>query len=140
MSIKKKFNNPGYEFLCKNPRQEFLDRYPQFKLQGNKEYKIDVKTAHFLDEYWKYRTDYNNIPDHFLLIGLGTVDNIPRYILFVHRDEIVRKRRLWERIAITIGKNYLSEFGKYDLRYELEEFRRIGDNNVRTSENIDNNA
>ncbi len=116
---KKKFNNPGYEFVCKNPRQEFLDKYPQFKLERDKEYKIDVKTAHFLDEYWKYRIDHNNIPDYFLPIGLGTIDNIPRHILFIHKDEIIRERKFWKRIAIKIGKNYLSEFSKYDIKYEL---------------------
>ena len=94
---KKKNNNPGFEFVCQNPIQGFIDTFPQFKLERDKEYKIDVKTAHFLDEYWKYRIDYNNMADYFLLIGLGTVDNIPRHILFIHRDEIIRERKFWKR-------------------------------------------
>lgn len=127
---KKKFNNPGYEFVCKDPKQEFLDRYPQFKLERHKEYKIDVKTAHFLDEYWKYRIDYNNIPDYFLPIGLGTDDNTPQYIMFIHKDNIIRERKFWRRVGITIGKKYMTEFSRYDLKYELEEFKRVGDSNV----------
>jgi hypothetical protein len=112
---KKKFNNPGFEFICQNPIQEFLDRFPQFKLDRSKGYKIDVKTAHFLDEYWKYRIDYNNIADYFLLIGLGTIGNTPQHILFVHKNDIIRNIRFWRRVNIKIGKNHLSEFKKFEI-------------------------
>ncbi len=121
---KKKFNNPGYDFLCKNPRNDFLGRYPQIKMEQNKEYRIDIKTSHFLCGYWKYRIDYNNLSDYFLQIGLDTIRNIPYHILLVHKDDIIRGKKFWERSAITIGKNYLSEFSKYNLNFELEEFKR----------------
>lgn len=120
---KNMFNNPGYDYVCSSPRQEFIGRYSQFKLEKDKEYKIDVKTAHFLDEYWKYRIDYNDIPDYFLPIGLGTVDNIPRHVLFIHKDDIIRERKFWKRVAIKIGINHLSEFKKYKLTYELEKLK-----------------
>ncbi len=58
--------------------QTFLDKYPQFKLDINKEYNIDIKTSHFLLKwgYWgSYNIDYNNIADYFMIIGLGADDN-----------------------------------------------------------------
>lgn len=120
---KKMFNNPGFEYVCKNPRQEFIDAFLQFKLDRNKEYKIDVKTAHFLDEYWKYRIDYNNMADYFILIGLGTIDNNPQHILFIHKNDMIRNVQFWRRVGIKIGKNHLSEFKKYNLIYELEKLK-----------------
>lgn len=120
---KKKFNNPGYDFICKNPRKEFLDKYPQFKLEKDKEYKIDVKTAHYIDGYWKYRIDYNKIADYFFLIGLGPIGDIPKILLFIHRNDFVRsgksstlKINFWKRNAIKIGGRYIEEFNRYTIR------------------------
>lgn len=117
---KKKNNNPGFEFVCQNPIQGFIDTFPQFKLDRNKEYNIDIKTAHFLDGYWKYRIDYNNMADYFLLIGLGTIDNTLQHALFIHKNDIIRNVQFWRRVGIKIGKNHLSEFKKYNLIYEFE--------------------
>lgn len=113
--IKKKNNNPGYEYVCKNPRQEFLDIYSQFKLERNKEYKIDVKTAHFLDEYWKYRIDYNNKADFFLLIGLNTIGNISEHTWLIYKNEIIRNVQFWMRFTIKIAKYHLYEFDRYEI-------------------------
>lgn len=114
---KKKNNNPGFEYVCNNPRQEFLDIYPQFKLERNKEYKIDIKTVHFLDEYWKYGIDYNNITDYFLLIALETVGDVFIYSWFIYKGEIIRGREFWRRVTIKIDKNHLYEFKKFDITY-----------------------
>jgi hypothetical protein len=116
---KKGFKNPGYDFLCKNVRQTFLDKYPQFKLEINKEYKIDIKTSHFLLKwgYWgSYNIDYNNIADYFMIIGLGADDNIPQFIFFIHKYDIIRGKKFYKRISIKIGKRHLSEFCKYQIR------------------------
>lgn len=127
---KKKYNNQGYEFLCKNPRQEFLNRYSQFKLERDKEYRIDVKTSHYLTKeingnkygYWKYRIDYNKIADYFLLLGLEAWDET-YFSLFIHKDELIRhgkginspKLEFWRRDAIVISEDRLSELGEYIL-------------------------
>lgn len=121
---KMKFNHPGYEFVCKNPKQEFLDRYPQFKLESDKDYKIDVKTAHFLDGYWKYRIDYNNLTDYFLTIGLGTIDSIPQFVLLIHKYDIIRGKKFRKRVAIKLNKKYVHEFSTYILNHELEDFKK----------------
>jgi len=124
--VKKDYGNPGYEFLCKNPRKEFLNRYP-FILEGilerDKEYKIDVKTRHFLGERWIYKIDYNNIADFFMIIGLGTIDDIPQFVLLIYKDKIIRGIKFWRRTGIEIDKDQLSEFGKYELKEELERFK-----------------
>lgn len=122
---KKKNNNPKYEFFCKNFRQKFVDRYPQFKLERNKEYKIDVKTAHFLDECWHYNIYHNDVADYFLLIALETTGDICLYIWFIHKNEMIRERKFWKRVSIKINKNNLSEFKKYALICELETLKEI---------------
>ncbi len=102
-----------------NPIQGFINTFPQFKLDRNKEYKIDIKTAHFLEEYWKYRIDYNNITDYFLLIGLGTIDNTLQHVLFIHKNDIIRNVQFWKRVGIKIGKNHLYEFKKFEITEKL---------------------
>jgi len=62
-------SNPGFDFVCKNPRQEFIDTYPQFRLDRDKEYRIDVKTARLKTKKFTFAIDYNKIADYFLLIG-----------------------------------------------------------------------
>lgn len=118
---KKKFNNPGFEFICKNPIQEFIDKYPQFKLERNKEYRIDVKTAHFLNEYWKFRINYNNNADFFLLIGLNVIGYTSEHTWFVHKNDIIRNKQFWKRSGICIAKYHLCAFNRYNIN--------ISDNN-----------
>lgn len=118
---KKKFNNPGYDFLCKNVRQIFLDRYPQFKLEINKEYKIDIKTSRFLGKYWgPFHIDFNNITDYFMIIGLREDGTTHRFILFIHKNDIIRNVQFWRRDGIKIGIHHLSGFKKYELIYESD--------------------
>jgi len=121
---KKKPNNPGYEFICKNPRRECLDRYIQFKLERNKEYKINMKTAHFLGEYWSYDIGHNNIADYFMMIGLGKTGDVPQFILLIHKNDIVRNRQFWMRSSIMIHQTHLYHLSKYKLKHELENFIR----------------
>lgn len=114
---KKKNNNPGFEYICKNPIQEFVDRYPQFKLERGRDYKIDIKTAHFIDEYWKYRIDYNNLTEYFLPIALGTVDNLVQHMWLIHKNDIIRNLEFWRRVGIKIA-NYsdqILELKKFEI-------------------------
>lgn len=128
---KKKYANPGYEFVCKNPMKEFLDRYPQLedKLGRGREYNIDIKTVHlswaYWRAYWRYNINYNNATDYFMLIGLEE-DDMPQFILFIHKNDMIRDRKLWERKCIYITKRHLSddhEFDKHELIYELERLK-----------------
>lgn len=94
-------NNPGFDFICKNPRQEFLDKYPQFKLERNKEYKIDIKSATVdsLDKL-QFVIRYNDIPDYFLLIGFNNRDNLDiSGIWLIKGDEQIRiNRGPWSKV------------------------------------------
>jgi len=114
---KKKNNNPGFEYVCKNPKQEFINKYPQFKLEIGKEYKIDIKTAHFIGDYWKYRIDHNNMPDYFMPIALGIIDNVAQHLWLIHKDDIVRNVEFCRRVAIKIAnrQDHLSEFKKFEI-------------------------
>lgn len=60
-----------------------------------------------------------------MLIGFGEGDDIPLFILFIHRDEIIRKRKFWERSRFKITKSHLSEFSRYELIYELERLKKL---------------
>lgn len=127
--VKKGYGNSGYEFLCKNPRKEFLNRYPRFilesRLERDKEYKVDVKTRHFLEGRWVYKIDYNNTADFFMIIGLGTIDDIPEFVLLIHKDDIIRGIKFWKRTGICIGKSHSSEFKMYELKDELGRFQKM---------------
>lgn len=123
---KKKYNNPGFEYVCKNPKQEFLNRYPQFKLERDREYKIDIKTARFLNRRcWIYYIGYNDIADYFLSIALEETRDVPLYTLFIHKNEIIRGRKFWRRVSINICKNHLPELEKYELTYELGKLKEL---------------
>lgn len=104
--------------MCKNVRKTFLDKYPQFKLETYKEYMTDIKTSHLsLDGYWgPYDIDYNNIADYFMIIGLGVDDCEPQFILFIHKNDVIRGRKFYRRTSINIRKGQLSEFNKYELK------------------------
>lgn len=118
---KKLYTNPGFDFICKNPRKEFLNKYPRLTalLKRDNEYKIDVKTRHFSRGGWEY--SINEIADFFLLIGLGDNDSIPRSILFIHKDDKVKfgigrgyiEKKFCDGNSIKIGEFRLHEFNKY---------------------------
>lgn len=62
-------NHPGFEYLCKNPSQEFIDKYPLLNMKRDIEYSIDVKTARLRNGKYSYQINHNNIPSHFMLIA-----------------------------------------------------------------------
>ena len=130
-------NNPGFDFKCKDPRQEFIDKYPQFRLERNKEYKIDSKsvTVDSLDKL-QFAIRYNNIPDYFLSTGFNNRDNLDISDMWlIKSDEQIRINRdpwskvdFWNRRTFTITNRpeYLLEFRQYELsgKLELEEHLR----------------
>lgn len=126
--------NPGYDFLCRNPRKEFIDKYPKYKLKNNKDYKIDSKDPRLIFndwrdiEQWNFAINKNGIAEYFLLIGINNVErddmeNIsPIYIWFIHRNEIIRKRKISDLISLRISNN-LDNISILE-KYELENIRK----------------
>ena len=126
-------NNYGFDYICKNPRQEFLDRYPIFKFLPDKEYCIDVKTRHIEQRIdgWsghKFAIDHNHIPDYFLLIGLNHSDEEKVDIMHIwlfKKDEVVRGIEFWKFISFSITNKprKILELSTYELKYELEKLK-----------------
>lgn len=68
------YGNIGFDFICKKPRNDFIDRYPQFKLILDKEYKIQVESICLYCRTGKspclgFHIEHNNIADIFILSG-----------------------------------------------------------------------
>lgn len=121
------YGNPGFDFICKNPKQKLFEKYPQFKLENNKEYKIDTKSrclkdshpnTHYLGTQWRYAILYNNIADYFMLLAWDNEKDLnPIYTWFIYKYEIIRGKKFWKRddITITNKPNLLKEFDPYQI-------------------------
>ncbi len=98
------YRNHGFDFICKNPRQEFIDKYPQFRLERDKEYKIDVKTRCLSHNNNDWSPDIDsNIPNYFLFNLLDNRKELNLlHCLLIYKDEIIGDHRLYERDYLTI--------------------------------------
>lgn len=127
---RKDYGNPGYDFLCKYPRQEFIDRYPQFKLEKEKEYKVQLglRCLYYPKDkspFWNFFVRHNDIPDFFLYSGWDNRKSLqPIYHWFFHKDEMIRygnsystREKFWKRESFTITYNteYIKRFKKDEL-------------------------
>lgn len=142
------YRDRGIDFICKDPRHEFIDKYPQFKLERNKEYNIQLKVRclvyapdssprwnFHVDTYNNFAIDRNNIPDYFIFSAWDDRNNLePLHIWMIHKDEMVRigrnrinKRVLWNRTGLSIydSQRSLSEFEKYELKNELKILKKL---------------
>lgn len=113
------YRNHGFDFTCKNPRQEFIDKYPQFKLKRDNEYKIDAKTRCLSHDNkdWSFDID-SNIPDYFLFSALDNRKDLNiLHCLLIHKDEIIRENKLCERdyLTLTNKPKFLLPFRQFDL-------------------------
>ncbi len=73
-------SNKGFDFRCKNPKQEFITKYSYLKLDKEKEYRIQLKIR-CLDRFnnvsrWSYKIGYNNMADMFILVGFDSKENL----------------------------------------------------------------
>lgn len=114
------YGNPGFDFTCKNPRQDFIDKYPQFKLERDNDYKIETKTKCLShnNRNWGFDIDSNNVPDYFLLIALDNRKYLNiLHCLFIHKDEIIRGNKLHESdyFTLTNKPKFLLPFKQFDL-------------------------
>jgi hypothetical protein len=98
------YRNHGFDFICKNSRQEFIDKYSQFRLERDKEYKIDAKTRSLSHngEDWSPDID-SNTPDYFLFNLLDNRKDLNLlHCLLIHKNEMIRGQKLYKRDYLTI--------------------------------------
>lgn len=121
----------GIDFICKNPRQEFIDKYPHLKLEIGKEYKIQLKMRCLEichnSVRWNFDICFNNV-DYFILVGWDNRDNLKlMHIWMIHKDEIIRNRKLWRRdmMCITNTANCLEMFDQYEIK-DKESSKELG--------------
>jgi hypothetical protein len=112
-----KYTNYGFDFTCSNISKEFIEKYPIFKLEINKEYTIQIKARcrRIYGKYirWDFPIKYNNA-DYFILISFDNRENLNIMHIWVFRkNEIVRGDKFWRRDTFTIT----------DTPFKLEEFK-----------------
>lgn len=116
---KMEYRNHGFDFICKNPRQEFIDKYPQFRLERDKEYKIDAKTRCLSHNGKDWSPDIDsNIPNYFLFSLLDNREDLNLlHCLLIYKNEIIRGCRLCEMnyLTITNKPKHLLPFKIFDL-------------------------
>jgi len=131
-------SNRGFDFICKNPRQGFIDKYSQFKLEIGKEYRFDsksvlIKGCNNSDKWfgWQFNIRYNNIADYFILCGYKDNFN-PIHIWVFNKNDIIYGRKFWMRENITIANNpyKLGIFKSYELIDELDIWKNILKSNI----------
>lgn len=114
-------HDKGIDFICKNIRQSFINKYPRFNLEKNKEYKIQLRLK-CLDicgnwSGWLFPVKHNNA-DYFLLCALDNRHNLDiLHIWMIHKDDIVRGDKFWRRVTFTIT-NTPTKLGWLEI-YEL---------------------
>lgn len=129
-----KANNKGFDFICENPKQDFIDKYPRLKLEKNKKYRIQLamrcwhQYRHDTGAYeWTFAIAHNNMVDYFIFCGWDKRDGFPIRMWMFHKNEIIRGEMFWYRSGINMinrPKNLL-EFQKYELIDELEKLREL---------------
>ena len=137
------YGNPGFDFICKNPRQDFIDKYPQLKLTIDSEYKIQLEVCCLYDHinkssYFKFHVKHNNTPDYYILVGFNTRECLDiLHIWMFHRNDMIRKgnsytkkEEFWKRNSITItdDPDYLERFKYYEIVYKLNELKDLCNN------------
>lgn len=127
------YHDGGIDFVCVDPMQGLIDKYPKLKLERNKEYHIQLKTKCLRLRRkgrfgWDFVISYNNKSDYFILLGLDSKDNLnPLHIWMFHKDDIVREEIFWRRNSITITntEEKLKEFDMHELIDELDILKEI---------------
>jgi len=135
----KGYKDGGIDFVCSNPRKEFIDKYPYLKLEKNKEYGIQLKSRCLTDREGRIKYEfpilYNDKPDYYILSGWDNRESLqPMYIWMIKKDEAIRygkgcvtKKIFWkrEKFCITDRPKYIKEFRKYELKDELEKLKEL---------------
>lgn len=115
------YGNPGFDFICKNNKNEFTNLHPTFKFIIDKEYKIDIKSSRLINNKWNFRIKFNNIADFFLIMCFNDEydeDKLkPIHIWLIKKDKIIRDREFYkrERIEIINRRKYILGFIEYEV-------------------------
>lgn len=126
----------GIDFFCKDPIQEFIDKYPQLRIERNKEYKIQLNTSCLgfinqgINDWYGYtfQIRHNNITDYFILVTFDNRYNLKiSHIWIIHRDEMIRNEKFWRRetFRITNKLECMLDIDKYSLKDELITINRL---------------
>lgn len=126
------YGNRGFDFICKDPKQEFIDKYPHYKLERCKEYKVQIKTRSLTyvsqcDTYsgYMFNIRYNNIPDIFILVGFEErEDPCPSVVWMFLKNYDARAKKFWNRDTFSITNNQkgFRDFVKFQLKDELNRY------------------
>ena len=130
------YHDGGIDFIGKNPRQEFIDKYPHLeldKLKKDDECRLQLKSRCITFDNksawsgWKF--SITGDVDYHILCTYDDRDNLePLHILMFHNNSMVRKGKggfyleeFWKRSAFTITNTPfgISQIGRYELKDEL---------------------
>lgn len=136
------YHDGGIDFKCKNPRQEFIGRYPHLgldKLRHDEECSLQLKSRCITFDNksawsgWKFSITGN--VDYHMLCMFDNRDNLePLHILMFHKNSMVRKGKggfyheeFWKRSAFTITNTPfgISQIEKYELKDELSILKEL---------------
>lgn len=129
------YHDKGIDFFCKTPKKEFMNKYPQFKLEIDTEYRIQHRSTCLQPNgsssslIWLFKIDYDRKNDYFLLSAWRDRESLePMHIWLIYRNERIRKRKLWEFVGlcITYKSQNLIEFRKYEID-ELDTLKELRD-------------
>lgn len=127
----------GKDFICKNPKQEFIDKYPQFRFERNKEYKIQLKMRSLRDGYrWEFtHIDFNVAADYFILCAWDEREGEPIHIWIFYKYDMIKKGyntnspkiEFFKRTSFTIANkiNKIKLFDNHELKEELNILKDI---------------
>lgn len=126
-----KYTNYGFDFTCNNISKEFINKHPTFKLEVNKEYRIQIKARcrRIYEKYirWDFPIKYNNA-DYFILVAFDNRENLNIiHVWIFHKNDIVRGDKFWRRDSFTITDVpfKLEEFLDHELIEELELLKKL---------------
>lgn len=129
-----------FDFICRNIKQEFVDKYSQLGIEKNKEYRIQVKVTSLIDNHFCFTINYNKNIDFFILIGFDNKDNLNTINMWlIEKEEMIRVGiggtgytlvKAWNRKMLNIYMNTKSQmsyiyFKKYELNDEIEKLNKI---------------
>jgi len=130
----------GIDFICRNPKKEFIDKYPNLKLEKEKDYKIQLRMRCLESGNvgWNFAVEFNDA-DYFIFVGWDNRNDLNiMHIWMINRYEIIRGRQLWERRKMIITDNSvgLETFLQYELIDELEKLKTYC-NKMKDGESVD---
>ncbi len=133
-------NNKGFDATCNKARKGFISKYPQFKLESDKEYKIDVKSSClYLNpssvDYWHFDIKGNKMSDYFLCLSFDNRETLNvKYVWLIMSDEIVgiitpygHKINEHKGFTVSNSERALRKYVEYELMRKLDNINELFD-------------